>query len=157
MAAETVEQNPAKRADLVARSFQPLTPNQLDVGCEYLNDAYYMLIGMNPRIKVKLDDEAANIPSADDRVFTRQVVKVLTGAVLRVVKNPDGKFEEEGDDYRYRRDSAISTGELYFTDDEIASLLDGLEQAANAFTIRPWNVPALRPPLPEEAMWEPIV
>lgn len=156
MAAETVEQNPAKRADLVARSFRTLTEQELNVGCDLLDDAYYDLVGRYPQIKVKLTEEQA-IVATDDRIFTRRVVKLLCAVVLRVIKNPDGKFEEEGDDYRYRRDQALSTGELYFSDDEINDLLQGLEGSNNAFTIRPWNAARIVPPLPEEAFWEPII
>lgn len=155
MAAETVEQNPAKRAHLVARSFRTLTENELNVGCDLLDDAYYDLIGRHPVVKVRLDAEQS-IVSADDRVFTRRVIKLLCAVVLRVIKNPDGKFEEEGDDYRYRRDSAISTGELYFSDEEIEDLLANLDGPDTAFTIKPMTAGYPIDPLPENAFWDPI-
>lgn len=160
MAEETTANNPAKRADLSARSFRTLSDTELDTGCVLLDDAYYDLIGRYPQVKVKLDAEKLLYPNPDDvdkMVFTRRVVKLLCSVVLRVIKNPDGKFEEEGDDYRYRRDSAISTGELYFSDEEIEDLLANIDGADTAFTIKPKNNVTAPPPLPEDAFWEPIL
>jgi hypothetical protein len=57
--------------------------------------------------------------------------------VLRVLSNPDGKLEEEGDDYRYRLDAARSTGALYVSDAELALLGAGDDQSDGAFTIKP--------------------
>jgi hypothetical protein len=57
--------------------------------------------------------------------------------VLRVLSNPGGKLEERQDDYQYRLDSAVSSGALYLSDDELARLSDGDGASDGAWTIGP--------------------
>lgn len=65
---------------------------------------------------------------------------VAVDAVLRVLRNPDGKVSEQIDDYSYRRSDAVADGSLYLTDSEVA-LIGGepppVAAARGAFTIRP--------------------
>lgn len=85
--------------------------------------------------------------SADLGVLTRGV---LVDAVLRVLRNPDGKVSETIDDYTYRRSDTVADGSLYLTDDEWALLEPALSGASSggAFTIRPGGVPS-----PMNRMW----
>ncbi len=73
------------------------------------------------------DSIVARIPNLTDLVTagtitTRTVVKVESAAVIRVLRNPDGKLTERIDDYSWTRDSSTATGSLCLTDEEWAEL-----------------------------------
>lgn len=71
---------------------------------------------------------------ADGTLLRQTVVKIEAAAVIRVLRNPEGKLIERIDDYSWTRDSATSTGQLYLTDDEWAELTPST--ATDAFSIR---------------------
>jgi len=123
--------NPATKADLQARSFRTLTNDELDTGETLLGDAWGMVVSARPTVAERLD----KLPP--DEAFKSVVVQVLCAMVLRVVSNPEGKLEERLDDHQYRRDSAVSTGELYISDAELARLSEGDETSDGAWTIGP--------------------
>lgn len=156
MATETAASNPAKRADIVKRSFRPLTATELDTACVLADDLWYRIISVYPQVSVSLTLEAEQEPLPEELPYKNSVVSVIVGAVLRVVNNPEGVFEEEGDDYRYRRDSAVSTGALYLTEEEIASIIPNLATGVGAFTIKPANSATPPPTAPEEWFWDPV-
>lgn len=102
----------------------------------------------------------ARIPDLDELVADGSpsaavVAMVEANAVIRKIKNPDGKVSEGIDDYNYRLNENSRKGELFLTDEEWALLLPG---AANgAWTIRPvglrrgpgqWVHPDVWVPLP---------
>ena len=60
---------------------------------------------------------------------------VAVDMVLRVMRNPEGKLEESIDDYRYRRDSATSSGALYLSPGELASLVPIAPGLGGAFVV----------------------
>lgn len=67
------------------------------------------------------------VPSVDSRITAATldpelVAGVVADAVIRVLRNPDGKVQESIDDYTYRRADAVADGSLYLTASEIASL-----------------------------------
>ena len=124
-------ENPAQASELAARSFRALTPEETAVGKTFLNDAWAMVLSAVPTVGTRLD----TLP--EDPVFKSLVVQTLCAMVLRVLNNPDGKLEESQDDYRYRLDSAVSTGALYLSDAELARLSEGDDVSKGAFTIRP--------------------
>ena len=62
---------------------------------------------------------------ADDADLEAAVIAVLAGAVLRVLKNPDGFKQEQLDDWAGTRDAATSAGALFFTDEELSGLIPG--------------------------------
>jgi hypothetical protein len=107
--------NPATTADIEAR-WRPLTEAEATTAATLLGDAWWILVGRLPNLE-------ANMTAGT--VATENVIRVLCAMVLRVLKNPEGKLEEQVDDYRYRRDSAISSGELLVTSDELADLTPG--------------------------------
>ena len=120
--------SPATVTDLSNRSLRTLTSAQVTVGGFLLDDAWSVI--------------GAKLPSAIDRVttgtaFKALVVQVQCAMVLRVLNNPDGKFEESSDDYSYRRDQAVSTGMLYLSDAEETLLGAGDGVSDGAFTIKP--------------------
>jgi hypothetical protein len=59
---------------------------------------------------------------------------VIANAVIRVLKNPDGKRQESIDDYSWTRDRVLSAGVLYLTDDEWR-ILGGIGGKGAAFQI----------------------
>jgi hypothetical protein len=119
--------NPATTADLESR-WRPLVGQEVTNGQTFLDDAWGMLKRRIPTIETLI---------ADDVDLEAEVVRVLATAVLRVMKNPDGKRSESIDDYRWERDEALAAGVLYFTDDELADLLPGSGERGRAFVIDP--------------------
>lgn len=120
--------SPATVTDLSNRSLRTLTPAQVTVGGFLLEDAWSII--------------GAKLPTAIERVtaapaFMALVIQVQCAMVLRVLNNPDGKFEESSDDYSYRRDQAVSTGMLYLSDAEESLLGAGDGGSEGSFTIKP--------------------
>jgi hypothetical protein len=126
-----VTTNPATITDLTARALRPLTDVEKTWGEQRLADAFDQIVTRVPAVATRLD-----ATPADER-FTRLVVQVECAMVLRVLNNPDGKLEEQGDDYSYRLDQAVSTGALYLSDAEAALLASGDGSSDGAFTIKP--------------------
>lgn len=123
--------NPAKASDLVARSFRTLTAGEQAVGGTLLGDAWAIMLSARPSVADRLDA----LPT--DAVFEALVKQILCAMVLRVLSNPGGKLEERQDDYQYRLDSAVSSGALYLSDDELARLSEGDDASDGAWTIGP--------------------
>ncbi|WP_062077691.1 Gp19/Gp15/Gp42 family protein [Demequina globuliformis] len=83
----------------------------------------------------------ARVPDLDDRVTDGNpaeavVVMVEANAVVRKVKNPDGKQNERIDDYSYGLNSDYARGDLFLTDDEWELLLPS-SGSQDAFSIHP--------------------
>lgn len=131
--------NPATTADLVSR-WRPLSTQETTNGQTFLNDAWRML-------KRRVTALEANI--ATDADLSAEAVRVMATAVLRVMKNPDGKRQESIDDYSWQLDQAVSSGLLYFTDREIADLTPGgdLRRGAWSTSLIGTNYPAARFPI----------
>lgn len=143
--------SPATQTDLSNRSLRALTTQELTVGTVLLGDAWNIILGQVPSVGTRLDTTPVDV------VFKALVVQIECAMVLRVLNNPDGKFEESGDDYSYRRDSAVSTGALYLSDAEAGLLNVGDGQSTGAFTIKPaglvrgdgyWSQPDMWVPAP---------
>lgn len=107
-------------------------------------DAWRLLVGDEIHVaRSKLTFASAivraEIRDVDDRITAgtldpNLVTGVVVEMVLRVMRNPDGKVEEQIEDYRYRLDSAQSTGGMYLSDVERALLGP---RAGRAFSIAP--------------------
>lgn len=65
------------------------------------------------------------------------VQMVVANAVIRKVKNPDGKVSEGVDDYQYRYNEQTRKGELFLTVEEWSLLTPA--SASSAFSIRPYG------------------
>jgi hypothetical protein len=104
--------NPVTVADIEDR-WRPLTAQETTNAEAYLTDAWWLLLGKLPDLETHV---------ADGLVSQGNVTRVVVAMVLRIMKNPDGKLEESIDDYRYRRDSLVSAGELLVTLEELAAL-----------------------------------
>lgn len=122
--------NPASTSDLADR-WRPLSSQEETNGEVFLDDAWRML-----RRKVEGIDDLIE----DDPDFEGEVVRILCAAVLRVMKNPDGKRQESIDDYSWTRDQALSAGLLYFTADELGDLTpDGNSGAFMGDLLAGWS------------------
>lgn len=124
--------NPATGADLEARSLRTLTPQELAVGTQLLDDAWAIITSARPWVADVVDD-----PTPAGVRLRSLVVQIACAMVLRVINNPDGKLQEQIDDYSWRRDAAVSTGSLYLSDAESALIGPGASGSDGAFTIRP--------------------
>lgn len=113
--------NPATTADIAAR-WRPLTAQETTNATAFLADAWALLLMRRPTLE-------ADITAG--KVTTTNVIRVVVAMVLRVLRNPDGKLEESIDDYRYRRDSALSSGLLYVSPDELADLTPGRKRRSS--------------------------
>ena len=119
--------NPATTTDLVAR-WRPLSAQEETNGVTFLADAWRMLRKRIPTLE-------ADIAADTSRDLEAEVVRVEATAVLRVMKNPDGKRQETIDDYSWMRDQAVSAGLLYFTDAELDDLIVDNSGPSGAFSI----------------------
>lgn len=121
--------NPATVADIVNR-WRPLSTQETTTATTLLEDAWVMLRRQLTQHGVDIDAEIASDPD-----LSRDTVRVLSSAVIRVLKNPDGKRQESIDDYSWTRDNAVSAGMLYFTDDELDDLAPGAGGSNGAFSV----------------------
>lgn len=105
--------NPAAPTDIAIR-WRPLTDlEEINAGA-LIGDAWRMI---RRRITdAVLDEKAADPETGPD--YIADVRMVICNAVIRVLKNPDGKRQESIDDYSWTRDRVLSAGVLYVTDDE---------------------------------------
>lgn len=114
--------NPATISDIEDR-FRTLTATERTNAEAYLEDAWWLLTGRIPALEANM---------AAGTVKVGNVVRVVTAMVIRVLRNPEGKLEESIDDYRYRRDSLVSSGVLSVTDAELADLTPGSGRRTNS-------------------------
>ena len=108
--------NPATTQDLEAR-WRPLTPQEQINAQAYLADAWWMLTGRRQSLEANL---------LAGTVSPGNVTRVVCAMVLRVLKNPDGIAVESVDDYRFTRDSLVSSGLLMVTASELADVTPGV-------------------------------
>lgn len=101
----------------------------------------------------RLPDLAARIVA--DATLEDVVVLVESDAVARVLRNPDGVYQERIDDYSFTRDRSISGGGLYISDDEWDMLLTtpGTSVPSEAFTIRPSGEAGYAEGVEDEGTW----
>jgi hypothetical protein len=120
--------------DVAARLGRPLTPEQIIQVQAWLDDIEAEIRSKVPNLDVL----------AADPDYLALLIRVECAAVLRVVRNPDGKMTERIDDYSWTRDQSTASGSLFLTDDEWGLLTP--ESSTEAFTIRPYGAVAYSPP-----------
>lgn len=114
--------NPVKLPDLEAR-WHPLSDDERTVASSLLDDAWSILLAQAPAVPMRLDDD----------LLSPDVVRaIVSAAVLRVLRNPEGNRSESVDDYSWTRDVAVSSGALYFTDSELRLVRGIRGKAASA-------------------------
>lgn len=91
-------------ADIEAR-WRPLTPEEAVVAATLIGDVEAWAHIVAPRLQGRLDADVAGH-------FTRNVTRILAGAVVRVLKNPLALRTEQDGSYSYTLDRAVSAGEL---------------------------------------------
>lgn len=105
----------AVQADDITKRWRPLTDAETEIVPAIILDAQDMV-----------EDAAAELgitePDQNDDRRRRKYIRIVATMVKRVLMNPEGYLTEGVDDYTYRRDSAVSSGALYVTDEEIESL-----------------------------------
>lgn len=82
------------------------------------------------------------------------VAAVESNAVIRKIKNPDGKVSEGVDDYNYRLNENARKGELFLTDDEWDLLTPGAPDGA--WTITPGGSRRARGEWVHPDVWVPL-
>jgi Phage protein Gp19/Gp15/Gp42 len=120
--------------DHVADQWRPLTDQEVYAATVLLNRVSALIRLGSPGLDARLvtDPDLALVVSG-----------IAVDAVLRVLRNPDGKVQEAIDDYSYRRADAVADGVLYVTDREFAQLAPSTGPSSRgAFTIRPGPAPA---------------
>jgi hypothetical protein len=125
---------PVVIADVEAR-WRPLSEREQGNAYAYLDDLWADAQRRVPDLTTRLDDDA-------DGLLAQTVRKVFSFAVIRTMRNPDGKRQESIDDYSFTRDNGTSTGRLELTVDEIAEL-SGLSSvgASDSFSARAYGEP----------------
>lgn len=115
----------------VTDRWRPLTTIEASTAPTIIQDAQDML-----------EDQLGDIgflsaPVPEDVRWERKYVRVVATMVKRVLSNPDGYLSETGDDYTYRRDSAVSAGLLYVDETELDVLRVAQRRRYGAFSIVP--------------------
>lgn len=114
-------------SDVSTRLGRPITdPNEVAQVDAWLEDIEALILARIPDLT---DLVAAGTPTV------QAVVMVESNAVIRKLKNPDGKVSEGVDDYNYRLNENARKGELFLTDDEWELLEPGV--VSSAFSTRP--------------------
>lgn len=122
----------ANLTDVSARLGRPVTDaTEVEQVNAWLSDVETLILARIPDMVARVGD---NQPSS------AVVAMVEANAVVRKVRNPEGKVSERIDDYDYRLNENAGRGELFLTDEEWALLSPGA--GAGAFTIRPYSVTA---------------
>lgn len=113
-------------ADVAARIGRPLSSDEETQVPTLLEDAELL-------IKARHSD----VGELDQAML----VLVECRAVLRVLKNPDGRRQTSIDDHSWTTDTALSSGELYISEDEWDMIAPADTTKSDAFTIRPFYEP----------------
>lgn len=111
----------------VAAGFRPLTGDEASVAQTLLDRAERILLARVPSIPARIADLSLNVET---------VIDVEAAMVERVLRNPEAKKQEAIDDYSWTRDTALSSGSLYVSDDEVARLSPAITRSRSASVIR---------------------
>lgn len=132
--------------DVSTRLGRPITDaSEVSQVTAWLADVEALTLARIPNLT---DLVAAGSPSTD------VVVMVEANAVIRKIKNPDGKVSEGIDDYNYRLNENSRKGELFLTDEEWALLLPGAGDGA--WTITPYSAQRGRGQWVHPDVWVPL-
>jgi hypothetical protein len=104
--------NPVTTPDIEA-AWRPLSDQETLNAEAWLGHAWAIVLRRRPLIESWMAD--GSVPEGNVRY-------VVLSMVLRKLQNPEGKSDEAGDDYRFRRARGHATGELYLTAKELDEL-----------------------------------
>lgn len=97
----------------------------------WISDIEALVRSRLPRLDDLVDEDGG--PTAD------VVRMVVANAVIRKIKNPDGKQNERIDDYSYGLTEEAARGALFLTEDEWTMLTPVV--STGAFSVRPFGEP----------------
>lgn len=123
--------NPVTLEDVIAR-WRPLSFDESVNAEAFLADAWALATLKIPELDARVTAETIDLSL---------VRMVICAAVLRVLKNPDGKQTEQLEDYRYTMAEGAASGTLFLTDEELLVLRPASPSPSGAFTIRPYGQP----------------
>lgn len=129
----------AQASDVAARLGRALSTAETAWVPSLLDDVEAM-------ITARIPDLADQIGATPPTVDQATVIRVEAWAVVRFLKNPDGKLQESIDDYSFTRDRAVSAGILGITDEEWDQILPSAG-TSSAFTIQSVASPACVAPI----------
>lgn len=124
--------SPATIQDVAVR-WRSLSTDEEAKAQVLLDDAWLLIKLRNSTIETRLSATPATLDVG-------LVVMVQCAMAIRVLRNPDGKRQEQIEDYSYQRDDSPS-GELFLSPDEL-ELLAEVTSASVAYTIRPYVAPS---------------
>lgn len=112
-------ENPADLQDVKDSFERPLTPDEERVTPNWLDKAWRELNRVVPAISTR-----NALPEDDENHLTEDSIRdVLVAMVERKLRNPDGRVQWNGDDYGEKMDPSLTSGRIYVTDAEQASLM----------------------------------
>jgi hypothetical protein len=133
-------------SDVSTRLGRPITdPNEVAQVEAWLEDIEAIILN-------RLPDLPARVATGSPSVAV--VAAVESNAVIRKIKNPDGKVSEGVDDYNYRLNENARKGELFLTDDEWDLLTPGSPDGA--WTIVPGGSRRIRGEWLHPDVWVPL-
>lgn len=117
----------------ITNRWRPLTPEEAAIAPTRLDDAEVEL-----QYQLRLRG-VLGAPVPTDALWEKIYVRTVADMVRRYLLNPEAWLEETEriDDYgsTKRRDSAVSAGLIYVSDDELSKLLPIEDQPRGAFSI----------------------
>jgi hypothetical protein len=111
--------NPVEVTDIEAR-WRSLSATETSVAEAMIDDMWARAQALIPTLSTNMDSGV---------VSSELARAVLAGAVIRVLRNPEGLRQQQIDDYSYTRDSALSSGGLYLSDEEMKLLAGSTSRA----------------------------
>jgi hypothetical protein len=116
----------------VAARWRVLTSDEAAVATVKIADAIALLNSRFPTLDAAVPD------TVPDEI----IVPIVVDMVLRVLKNPEGLRSENLGQYAYVRDNTLSSGALYVSLEEAATIAGALSvSTGRAFSIRPYGAP----------------
>lgn len=131
--------------DVATRLGRPITdPDEVAQVNAWLADVEALIL-------TRIPDLGAHV--SEGRPTPAVVTMIEANAVIRKIKNPDGKQNERIDDYSYGLNTDAARGDLFLTDEEWALLAPG--SGEGAFTIRPYSANPRRGQWVHPDVWVP--
>lgn len=132
--------------DVSTRLGRPIAdPSEVAQVEAWIGDVESLIIARLPGLPAAV---IAGMPTA------ATVAMVEANAVIRKIRNPDGKVSETIDDYTYRLGGDARRSDLFLTEDEWALLMPG--QPSGAWTISPYGSTRRRGSWAHPDVWVPL-
>jgi hypothetical protein len=124
--------NPAVPQNVTDALERPLTTDETRVLNSWLDTAWRKLRARMPALEARMD-----LPEGSPgRLDEGDVRIVVVAMVERKLRNPEGRRSFTGDDYTETVDTALSSGQIYVTDEELRDLAPPETGAAGMYSIQ---------------------